>query len=153
MSTNERRIACRPSNQLSNNRHVHHQTLTDVDGRSFPDQTDRSRGSPHHDLASDEEAAGSIRPPRQGFPPADLFSHRLPDLIVVSDFGSRMGAAMSAQVRPDTVVVAAGRFLASQTSAFGHLLPDALCLLSSYTSRFNRLEVDGTTRRPLSFLS
>jgi hypothetical protein len=63
-----------------------------------------------------------------------------------------MGAVMSAQVRPDTVVVADG-FLASQTSAFGHLLPDALCVLSSYTSRCNRLEVDGTTRRPLSFLS
>ena len=61
----------------------------------------------------DEETAGSIRPPRRGFPPANLFSHRLPNLMVVSDFGSRMGATMSAQVRLDAVIVAAARFLAS----------------------------------------
>ena len=42
-----------------------------------------------------------------------------------------MGAAMSAQVRLDAVIVAAGRFLAAETSAFGHPLPGALCVLSS----------------------
>ena len=40
------------SNQLSNDRDVHDQTLVDVDGRSFPDQTNRSPGNPHRDLAS-----------------------------------------------------------------------------------------------------
>ena len=64
-------------------------------------------------LAPDEEAAGSNPPPRRGFPLANLFSHRLPNLMVVSDFGSRMGATMSAQVRLDAVIVAAGRFLTS----------------------------------------
>jgi hypothetical protein len=33
--------------------------------------------------------------------------------MVVSDFGSRMGATMSAQMRLDAVIVAAGRFLTS----------------------------------------
>jgi hypothetical protein len=50
--TNPGRLGASPSNQLSNNRHVHHRTLVDVDGRSFPDQTDRSPGSPCRDLAS-----------------------------------------------------------------------------------------------------
>jgi hypothetical protein len=33
--------------------------------------------------------------------------------MAVSDFGSGMGATMGAQVRPDTVIVAARRFLTS----------------------------------------
>jgi hypothetical protein len=72
----------------------------------------------HRYLASDEETAGSIWPPRRGFTPANLFSRRLPNLVVVSDFGSRMGATMSAQVRLDAVTVAAGRFLASPNIGF-----------------------------------
>ena len=72
----------------------------------------------HRYSAPDEETAGSIRPPRRGFPPANLFSHRLPNLMVVSDFGSRMGATMSAQVRLDAVIVAAGRFLTSPDIGF-----------------------------------
>ena len=62
-------------------------------------------------MASDEETVGSIRTPRRGFPSANLFSYRLPNLMAVSDFGSRMGATMSAQVRLDAVIVAASRFL------------------------------------------
>ena len=73
---------------------------------------------PDRYLAPDEETAGSIRPPRRGFSPANLFSHRLPNLMVVSDFGSRMGATMSAQVRLDAVIVAAGRFLTSPDIGF-----------------------------------
>lgn len=75
-------------------------------------------GSPHHYLASDEETSGSSRLPRRGFPPANLFSHRLLNLMVMSDFGSRMGATMSAQVRLDAVIVAVGRFLTSPDIGF-----------------------------------
>ncbi len=56
--------------------------------------------------------------PVEGFPPANLFSHRLSNLMVVSDFGSRMGATMSAQVRLDAVIVAAGPFLTSPDIGF-----------------------------------
>ena len=105
----------RPSNQVNNNHHRQQWTPAVADGRSDPGQTCRSPGSSHRYLASDEETAGSIRPPRRGFPPANLLSHRLPNLMVVSDFGSRMGATMSAQMRLtlDAVIVAAGRFLTS----------------------------------------
>jgi hypothetical protein len=37
---------------VSNNRHHRQWTPADVDGRSFPGQTCRNAGSPHHDLAS-----------------------------------------------------------------------------------------------------
>jgi hypothetical protein len=37
---------------VSNNRHVPHRTLADVDGRSFAGQADRSPGGAHRDLAS-----------------------------------------------------------------------------------------------------
>jgi hypothetical protein len=38
--------------------------------------------------------------------------------MVVSDLGSRMGATMSAQVRLDAVIVAAGRLLAGPDIGF-----------------------------------
>jgi len=98
---------------VSNYRHHQPWTPADAYGRSLPGQAWCGAGSPHRYLASDEETAGSIRPPRRGFPPANLFSHRLPNLMVMSDSGSRMGATMSAQVRLDAVIVAAGRFLVS----------------------------------------
>ena len=50
--TNSGPTAREPSNQLSNNRHVRHRTLTDVDGRSFPGQACRSAGCPCRKLAS-----------------------------------------------------------------------------------------------------
>jgi len=103
---------------VSNNRNRERWTRADIDGRSFLGEGGRSANSACCDLAPDEETAGSIRPPRRGFPPANLFSHRLPNLMVMSDFGRRMGATMSAQVRPDAVIVAAGRFLASPDIAF-----------------------------------
>lgn len=40
-----------------------------------------------------------------------------------------MGATMSAQVRLDAVIVAAGRFLTSPDIGFGHPLPGALCVV------------------------
>jgi hypothetical protein len=99
-------------------------------GYARPEKQTVEARSPHGNLASDEETAGSIRPPRRGFPPANLFSHRLPNLMVMSDFGRRMGATMSARVRPDAVIVAAGRFLASpDISPFGHPLPGAPCVV------------------------
>jgi hypothetical protein len=66
------------------------------------------------------------------FPPAYLFSRRLPYLMVVSDFGSRMGATMNAQVRPDAVIVAAGRFLTSPDIGFRSLVTGLAprCVLS-----------------------
>ena len=36
---------------------------------------------------------------------------------------------MSAQVRLDAMIIAAGRFLTSQASAFGHPLPGGLCVV------------------------
>jgi hypothetical protein len=113
---------------VNNNRQCQQWTPGDTDGRSLRGQACRRAGSPRCDLASDEETAGSIRPPCRGFPPANLFSHRLPNLMVVSDFGSRMGVAMNAQVRLtlDAVIVAAGRFLAPLCHRYR-----APCVLSS----------------------
>jgi hypothetical protein len=119
-----------PSNQMSSNHDRQWGRPADAGGRQLPGQARNSAGSRHRYLASDEEAAGSIRPPRRGFPPANLLSHRLPNLTVVSDFGTRMGATMSAQVRLDAVIVAAGRLLTSPDIGFGHPLPGA-CMLSS----------------------
>jgi hypothetical protein len=104
--------------QFVNYRHRQRRTPADTNGRRVPGQERRKPGSTHRYLASDEQAAGSIRPRRRGFPPANLFSHRLPNLMVMSDFGRRMGATMSAQVRPDAVIVAAGRSLASPDIGF-----------------------------------
>jgi hypothetical protein len=103
----------------------------------------RHHGSPHRCLASDEEAAGSIRPPRRGFPPANLFSHRLPNLMVVSDFGSRMGATMSAQVRLDAVIVAAGRFLTSPDIGFRSPVTGRPVCCRHSRRGSNRFEVGG----------
>ena len=114
---------------MSNNHHRQQRTPADIHGQSVPGRAFHGAGNPRLYLASDEETAGSIRPPRQGFPPADLSSHRLPDLIVVSDFGSRMGAVMSAQVRLDAVIVAAGRFLTSPDIGFRSPVTRAPCVL------------------------
>ena len=109
--------------------------------------------SPHGNLASDEEAAGSIRPPRRGFSPADLFSHRLPNLMVVSDFGSRMGATMSAQVRPDAVFVAAVRFLASPDIGFRSSVTGRLVCCRHRGRSSNRFEVGGAAAQTAVILS
>ena len=47
-------------------------------GYARPEKQTVEARSPHGNLASDEETAGSIRPPGLGLPPASLFSHRLP---------------------------------------------------------------------------
>ena len=99
-----------PSNQVEYDRGP---PATDASGHRFPGRGYRSPGYPHRYLASAEETAGSIRLPVEGSHPVNLLSHRLPNLMVVPDFGSRMGATMSAQVRRDAVIVAAARFLAS----------------------------------------
>ena len=57
-----------------------------------------------------------------------------------------MGAAMSAQVRLDTVVVAAGRFPASPDIGLRSPVTGRPCVCCRLRHRgFNRLEVDGTT--------
>ena len=71
----------------------------DTDERCCPGQACPYPGSPRRYFASDEETAGSILPSRRGFPPASLFSYRLLNLMVVSDFGSRMGVTISGPVR------------------------------------------------------
>ncbi len=118
----------------------------------------RRPGSPHDNLTSDEETAGSSRLPRRGFSPANLFSHRLLNLMVMSDFGSRMGATMSAQVRLDAVIVAVGRFLTSpdiglrspvtrcRRSRNSPVLNQAPCVCGRRRRRgSNRFEVCGAT--------
>ena len=105
-------------------------------------------------LAPDEETAGSIRPPRRGFPPASLFSHRLPNLMVVSDFASMMGATMSVQVRLDAVIVAAGRFLTSPDIGFRSPVtgrPVYIVVIDVAVRTASRSA--GRPRRPLSLLS
>jgi len=117
-------------------------------------QARNSAGSPHRYLASDEETAGSIRPPRRGFPSANLFSHRLPNLMAVSDFRSRMGATMSAHVRLDAVIVAAGRFLTSPD--IGFLSPVTgcpVCVVVIDVAVRTASRLAGRPRRPLSPLS
>ena len=117
-----------------------------IDGGYRPGQACRRHGSPHRCLAPDEKSAGSIRPPRRGFPPANLFPHRHPNLMVMSDFGSRMGAAMSAQVRLDAVIVAAGRFLTSPDIGYSvtrYRAPCACCRPRRRGS--NRFAVCGAT--------
>jgi hypothetical protein len=102
------------------NDHRQQWTPADTDGWRFRGQTRRSPGRLHLYLASDEETTGSIRPPVEDFHP-NLFSHRLPNLMLMLDFGSRMGATMSAQVRLGAVIIAAGRFLTSPD--IGHRSP------------------------------
>ena len=114
---------------MSDNHHRQPWTPADTHGRCAAGHACCAAGRPHRYLASDKETAGSIRPPRRGFPHANLFSHRLPNLKVMPDFGSRMGATMSAQVRLDAVIVAAGRFLTGPGIGFGHPLPGALCVV------------------------
>ena len=94
-------------------------------------QTRADAGSPPRYLASDEETAGSIWLPVEGST-SQLGSHRLPNPMMVSDFGSRMGATMSAQVRLEAVIVAVGcRLLASPDIGFRSPLPGAQRVLSS----------------------
>jgi hypothetical protein len=65
-------------------------------------------------------------------PTRQLVLSSAPNLVVVSDFGSRMGAAMSAQVRLDAVIVAAGCFLTSPRHRHSVTrYRGALCMLSS----------------------
>jgi hypothetical protein len=123
-----------------------------TDGRCRPGQACRHHGSPHRCLASDEETAGSIRPPHRGFPPASLFSHRLPNLMVVSDFGSRMGATMSAQLRLDTLIVATGRFLTSPDIGFrSPVAGRPACVVVIDVAVRTASRSAGRPRRPLSF--
>jgi hypothetical protein len=125
----------------------------DTGGRCFPDQTCLSPGSPHHYPASDEETAGPIRPPRRRCPPANLFSHRLPNLMAVPDSGSRLGATMSAQVRIDAVIVTAGRFLTSPDTGFrSPVTRRPVCCRHSRRGS-NRFEVSGATLQTAVILS
>jgi hypothetical protein len=116
-------------------------------------QTVEARSPLYGNLASDEETAGSIRPPGLGLPPASLFSHRLPHLMVVSDFGSRMGATMSAQLRLDALIVAAGRFLTSPDIGFRLPVTGRLCVVVIDVAVRTASRSAGRPRRPLSLLS
>ena len=61
-------------------------------GRSEAELSSWQRASPASVLGSGRRDRRFIRPPRRGFPPANLFSHRLPNLTVVSGFWEQDGS-------------------------------------------------------------
>jgi hypothetical protein len=87
-------------------------------------------------------------------PTSRLFSHPLPNLMVVPDFGNRMGATMSAQVRLDAVIVAAGRFLASPDISFrSSVTRYPVCVVVIEVAVRTASQSAGRPRRPLSFVA
>jgi hypothetical protein len=78
----------------------------------------RNPGIMRRCLASDEGTAGSIGHPVESSHPPTCSLVGPSNLMAVSDFGSRMGAAMSTQARLDVVIVAAGRSLNSLDVGF-----------------------------------